>query len=78
MIWNTWKPPDQRMFVSLDAQPDSRLTLPQDYGFEYTDDDDDGEAAAGADMENQYYTAKCEPSGDFIRSIVIIEFPPQL
>lgn len=29
-----------------------------DYGFEYTDDDDDGEAAAGADMENQYYTAK--------------------
>lgn len=31
----------------------------QDYGFDYSDDDE-GNEAASADVENMYYTAKCE------------------
>jgi COP9 signalosome complex subunit 2 len=34
--------------------------LSQDYGFEYSDDDA-GEEAGGADMENMYYKAKGTP-----------------
>ncbi|KAF8320521.1 PCI domain-containing protein [Cantharellus anzutake] len=34
-----------------------------DYGLEYTDEDDEG-VAAGADMENQYYTAKALKEDD--------------
>lgn len=32
----------------------------QDYGFDYSDNDDAGDSGS-ADVENVYYTAKCAP-----------------
>ena len=34
----------------------------QDYGFDYSDDDDEANNAGSADVENLYYTAKCTVS----------------
>ena len=34
--------------------------LCQDYGFDYSDDEDEGNQTMSADVENIYYTAKCE------------------
>jgi len=42
------------------CSPNPCLRVPsQDYGFDYSDNDEDNEAG-GADLENMYYVAKCE------------------
>ena len=44
------------------AGPNVELTVHQDYDFDYSDDGDDANESGSADVENQYYTAKCMSS----------------
>lgn len=42
----------------------------QDYDFDYSDDGEDPNDSGSADVENQYYTAKCMNCCRFISKVI--------
>ena len=65
-LWQLWTTTMQnickRMRYRSHLTLSAELTYCQDYDFDYSDDGDDANQSGSADVENQYYTAKCASS----------------